>query len=105
MEEHLVNCMRVTIPMPKPIIIKDNSLYTSAKIKYYTEQDTVCSVCTEIQKLNNSGYTHIVNMPGPISEILYYANKMHLVVVDHRLAKYVADLSADIANVSPLRRD
>lgn len=53
------------------------------------------SVYAELRSLCLDGYTHVANMPGNFREILYYARRFRLVVLDHRVNKLIADLAAD----------
>lgn len=84
--------IRLEIPLPKPIIIREPCISDGAKVKRYTEMDKSLVIPTEFQKLNSQGYTHVVNMPGDMREIFYYAKRMKIVVLDHRISKYVSDL-------------
>lgn len=55
----------------------------------------VDSVCAELRSLCLLGYTHVANMPGNFHEIVYYARRFRLIVLDHRVNKMIADLAAE----------
>ena len=62
------------------------------KMKKYQETDKIFSVYHEMSKLNRESFTHVVNMPGRFQDVLYYARRFNIVVLDSRMVKYIADI-------------
>ena len=84
--------MRLTIPLPNPIVIPENA--NSLQMQRYRVTDCVNSIASELSRLRKAGYTHVVNMPGDLRDILYYAKRAKIVVLDHRMYKAIADYCA-----------
>jgi len=47
------------------------------------------------EHLRRKGYTHIANFPVSLQELIYYGSINSLVVLDSRIFKHIADMSAD----------
>lgn len=90
-EECELDFCSLRIPIPEPITIQKPNLKKNSKIKRYKITDKVLDVYRELERLNRQGYTHVANMPGKLNEIFYYAQRMHIIVLDKHLVKYIAD--------------
>lgn len=96
LSECTIGSVRLTVPLPEPIIIKDSVGKRVTKIHVYNGTDRIESVPSEFRKLNASGYTHSVNMPGGLSEIFYFSKRMRVVALDQRMLKWVSDFCEDL---------
>lgn len=61
------------------------------RLKRYAPGVQMGSVYAELRSLCLNGYTHVANMPGNFREIVYYARRFRLVVLDHRVNRMIAD--------------
>jgi hypothetical protein len=81
-------------PMPDTRIMYEKPLPTTTdrfKVKYYQITDKIKSVRSEMELLHTQGYTHFVNMPGGMVDILSMAAFYKLICWDYRLTVFLAD--------------
>lgn len=56
-----------------------------------TTQKEINSIRSEFERLKYENYTHTVNMPGNINDIIAMARTYNIIPLDCRLQKYIAD--------------
>ncbi|ATZ81576.1 GrBNV_gp62-like protein [Drosophila innubila nudivirus] len=83
--------------VPKPtvhnVIKESNDGY---KLKSYKKGDVIPSLAVEFQMLYDQKYTHILNAPGRLSDILVTAKEYKLICLDSRMGKYVAEYCSKV---------
>lgn len=78
--------------MPDPsLLAQPKKPNTGQKIKVYKSTDVVASIRGTFSELFEQGYTHVVNMPGDIEEILCVAKYYNMVCLHRKNLKYIAD--------------
>ncbi|AYP97979.1 GrBNV gp62-like protein-like protein [Mauternbach virus] len=78
--------------VPKPntyTVIKESN--KGCKLKLYNKGDVIPSLAAEFQMLYDQKYTHVVNAPGRLNDILVTAKEYKLICLDSRMGKYVAE--------------
>lgn len=85
---------------PKPGTT-DNAIVKNSgyKLKYYTNVDeriATASLRSVFERLHADGYTHVANMPAQLNDICYNARCFHMIVMDKRLVKRIAELCASV---------
>lgn len=78
------------VPMPD-IAFNVLPKNTGFKVKRYLYTDEVPCIREEFERLYHSGYTHVINMPGNLNQIICAAKHYNIVCVDYRLLKYVSE--------------
>lgn len=79
------------VPIPTTIYetITKNKGY---KAKFYSALDKVECIRTEFEMLYRQGYTHVMNMPGDLDQVILTANYYKIVCQDNRVLKFTSDL-------------
>jgi len=83
--------------VPKPTVhnvIKE--LNDGHKMKVYKKGDAIPSLAVEFQMLHDQNYTHILNAPGRLNDILMTAKEYKLICLDSRMGKYVAEYCSKV---------
>lgn len=83
--------------IPKPninfnILPKNNGF----KVKCYLQMDVVKCIRTEFEHLYEQQYTHVVNMPGNLHQIICAAKHYNIICLDSRLTKHIADFCSKV---------
>lgn len=85
------------IPIPNNLftILPKNEGF---KVKYYSNNDEILCIRTEFAKLYSQNYTHVMNMPGNINQIMCAAKHFNIVCLDYRLTKYISEFCSKKLN-------
>lgn len=66
------------------------------RLKVYTIRDSISSLRSELNSLRSAQFTHSVNLPGRLRDILATASQFKIICWDYRLPGYVSSLSGSL---------
>lgn len=64
------------------------------KMKHYQKNETIGSVRAEFERLSMLKYTHVVNAPAKLEQVIPTARYFNIMCLDHRLVKYISDIAS-----------
>lgn len=66
------------------------------RLKVYTIRDSISSLRSELNSLRSAQFTHSVNLPGRLRDVLSTASQFKIICWDYRLPGYVSSLSGSL---------